>query len=98
MKTFYRCLVFSGLCLLLVGLFALTVMASGSQTLERPLASLRGAVVFIGILLPLAPLIAGLLLPRVQKLGHPKHWYALAVTGGLWLAAGIAILLIIALV
>ena len=97
MKKFYRCLVFSGLCLLLLGLLALTVMASDGQTLSRPLTSLRVAVILIGIVLPLAPLIAGLLLPRVQKWGYPKHWYALAVTGGLWLAAGIAILLIILL-
>lgn len=51
--------------------------------------------IFLGYLLPLAPLLVGLLLPQSAKRHRPKRWYALAVFAGLWLLAATVIFIIL---
>ena len=52
--------------------------------------------VFLGILLPIAPLVVGLILPRSKKKGHPKYWYVLSIISAIWIF--LAILLMILLI
>ena len=51
--------------------------------------------VLVGYVMPLAPLLVGLLLPQSAKRHRPKRWYALAVFAGLWLLAATVILIIL---
>ena len=50
------------------------------------------------ILLPILPLVFGLVLPRSGKLKRPVHWYALALSSALWLLCAIATFLAIMLI
>ena len=53
-------------------------------------------IVFFGLLLPIVPLLLGLLLPRSAKLGYPKYWYILAAIAVAWIAlSGLLILLLL---
>lgn len=52
--------------------------------------------VLIGILLPIAPLVVGLILPRSKKKGYPKYWYILSIISAIWIF--LAILLMILLI
>lgn len=40
-------------------------------------------------LLPIAPLVVGLVLPRSKKLGYPKRWYILSAISLAWLITGV---------
>jgi hypothetical protein len=51
--------------------------------------------VLVGYIMPLAPLLVGLLLPQSAKRHRLKRWYALAVFAGLWLLAATVILIIL---
>ena len=53
--------------------------------------------VFFGLLLPIAPLIMGLVLPHSQKRGYPKYWYALAITAALWMFFTIVFMFVVGL-
>ncbi len=52
-------------------------------------------IVFLGILLPIAPLTVGLVLPHTKKNRGKRRWYALAAIGGTWLLLGVLILVLI---
>ena len=52
--------------------------------------------VLIGILLPIAPLVVGLILPHSKKKGYPKYWYILSIIAAIWIF--LAILLMILLI
>ena len=55
------------------------------------------AAVFFGLLLPIVPLVMGLVLPHSKKRGYPKYWYALAIAAGLWIFFAIVFMLVVAL-
>ena len=55
------------------------------------------ATVFFGILLPIAPLVMGLVLPHSQKRGYPKYWYALAIAAALWIFFAIIFMFVVGL-
>ncbi|MBE6629646.1 MAG: hypothetical protein E7624_02205 [Ruminococcaceae bacterium] len=54
--------------------------------------------VIFAILLPILPLVFGLVLPRSGKLKRPVHWYALALSSALWLLCAIATFIAIMLI
>ncbi len=49
-------------------------------------------VAFLGIAVPIAPLVLGLCLPHSAKQGYKKRWYLLAIFGGAWMLLGILVL------
>ncbi len=55
------------------------------------------SVIFLGILLPVAPVVLGLALPRRQKKASPsqKRWYILAIIGGAWMLLGSLLLVLL---
>ncbi len=42
-------------------------------------------VILFGLVLPIAPLFVGFLMPRSEKRGYPKYWYALGIAAAVWL-------------
>ncbi len=42
-------------------------------------------VILFGLVLPIAPLLVGFLMPRSEKRGYPKYWYALGIAAAVWL-------------
>ena len=51
--------------------------------------------IIIGFLLPIAPLLVGLLLPQSAKRTYPKRWYTLAVFAIIWMIAAAVIAVIL---
>jgi hypothetical protein len=54
--------------------------------------------VLIGIFVPIGLIVLGCILPNVKKLGRPKYWYALTVSGGVWLLTALFITLMLLIV
>ncbi len=61
-------------------------------TPNNDLSPLYSAIVFLGLLVPIAPLTVGLCLPHSKKPGNHKRWYILAIAGAVWMACGGVIL------
>jgi hypothetical protein len=51
-------------------------------------------VIILGIVCPIAPVTLGLCLPHARNLGKKKRWYVLTAAGGVWLAMGILLLVL----
>ena len=64
---------------------------------EDSISAFWCATVFFGILLPIAPLVMGLVLPHSQKRGYPKYWYALAIAAALWIFFTIIFMFVVGL-
>jgi hypothetical protein len=64
---------------------------------EDSISAFWCATVFFGILLPIAPLVIGLVLPHSQKRGYPKYWYVLAITAALWIFFTIVFMFVVGL-
>ena len=54
--------------------------------------------VIFAILLPILPLVFGLVLPHSKKLKRPMHWYVLALVSALWIWAAIACFIVIMMI
>ena len=52
-------------------------------------------LIFVGLVLPVIPIVLGLMLPRSKKLGKHPGWYALAVAGAVWLIAALILIIYI---
>ena len=65
---------------------------------EGAAALLLVLLVLFGLVTPLVPIILGLVMPLSGRLKHPKHWYALAIAGALWLIVGGVLLILLATV
>lgn len=63
---------------------------TGSE--PAPTAFIYFTVAFLGIAVPIAPLVLGLCLPHSAKQGYKKRWYLLAIFGGAWMLLGILVL------
>ena len=64
---------------------------------EAAVSAFWCATVFFGLLLPIAPLVIGLVLPHSQKRGYPKYWYALAIAAALWIFFTIIFMFVVGL-
>jgi len=68
---------------------------------EAAIIVIIGIVIFyavlivIGLVLPIIPLVLGLLLPHSKKLGKPRGWYALALSGIAWIIAAVILIVLI---
>ena len=51
--------------------------------------------IFIGFIVPIVPLVIGLVLPRLKSLGKERYWYIMAGFAAIWLLASLGILLIL---
>ena len=51
-------------------------------------------VIILGIVCPIAPVTLGLCLPHAKNLGRKKRWYLLTAAGGVWLAMGVLLLVL----
>lgn len=64
-----------------------------------PEQAMRGitmaTVIILGIVCPIAPITLGLCLPHSKNLGYKKRWYLLTALGGVWLAAGVLLLVLL---
>ena len=56
--------------------------------------SMLPTVIILGIVCPIAPVTLGLCLPHARNLGRKKRWYVLTAAGGVWLAMGILLLVL----
>ena len=59
---------------------------------EVPPALVYFTIAFLGIIIPIAPLVLGLTLPHSQKQGYSKRWYLLAYLSGAWMLMGVVLL------
>lgn len=68
-------------------------------TVYDPDQAMRGVtmatVIILGVVCPIAPITLGLCLPHVKSLGYKKRWYLLTALGGVWLAAGVLLLVLL---
>ena len=64
---------------------------------EDSISAFWCATVFFGLLLPIVPLIMGLVLPHSQKRGYPKYWYALVIAAALWIFFTIVFMFVVGL-
>ena len=55
-------------------------------------------LILMGNLVTIGLIAVGLILPNVKKLGRPKYWYALAVSGGVWLVIALFIILMLIII
>jgi hypothetical protein len=55
-------------------------------------------LILMGNLVPIGLIAVGLILPNIKKLGRPKYWYALAVSGGVWLVIALFIILMLIII
>lgn len=62
------------------------------NTEDTPVAFVYFTIAFLGIIIPIAPLVLGLTLPHSQKQGYSKRWYLLAYLGGAWMLMGVVLL------
>lgn len=51
--------------------------------------------ILLGFVLPIVPLVFGLVLPRRTKLGKPTYWYAMAIAAGAWIVLALALLILL---
>ena len=47
--------------------------------------------VVLGYLVPIAPLVIGLVFARSKKMSHPKRWYIVAGMAVLWMVLAVAL-------
>ncbi len=59
---------------------------------DLPVALVYFTIAFLGIILPIAPLVLGLCLPHSAKQGYQKRWYLLAYLSGAWMVMGVVLL------
>ena len=59
---------------------------------DLPVALVYFTIAFLGIILPIAPLVLGLCLPHSAKQGYKKRWYLLAYLSGAWMVMGVVLL------
>ena len=52
-------------------------------------------IVFVGYLLPIAPLTVGLVFANSKKMSHPKRWYIVAGLAALWLLLAVVLTVLI---
>ena len=57
-----------------------------------PVGLVYFTIAFLGIVVPIAPLVLGLTLPHSQKQGYSKRWYLLAYLSGAWMLMGVVLL------
>ncbi len=51
--------------------------------------------ILLGFVLPIVPLVFGLVLPRRAKWGKPTYWYAMAIAAGAWIVLALALLILL---
>lgn len=59
---------------------------------DLPVGLVYFTIAFLGIIIPIAPLVLGLCLPHSAKQGYKKRWYLLAYLGGSWMVMGVVLL------
>ena len=59
---------------------------------DLPVALVYFTIAFLGIILPIAPLVLGLCLPHSAKQGYQKRWYLLTYLSGAWMVMGVVLL------
>lgn len=52
-------------------------------------------LILVGLVLPVIPIVFGLVLPRSKKLGKHPGWYALAGVGAIWLISAVVLIIYI---
>ena len=52
-------------------------------------------LVFVGLILPVVPLVLGLMLPRSKKLLKPRGWYTVAGASAVWMLSAIVLIVLI---
>ncbi len=68
------------------------------QMEEESIVVFKALFVIFAILLPILPLVFGLILPHSRKLKRPVHWYALALSSALWLLCAIVCFVVMLLI
>ncbi len=51
--------------------------------------------ILLGYLVPIAPLVVGLVMPHSAKQGYPKRWYLLSMLAVIWIAIAIGITVVL---
>jgi hypothetical protein len=59
---------------------------------DLPVGLVYFTIAFLGIILPIAPLVLGLCLPHSAKQGYQKRWYLLTYLSGAWMVMGVVLL------
>lgn len=79
--------------------------SSGSGvTLDIEAVQIVGIIIFfiilvcIGLVLPVIPLVLGILLPRSKKLLKPRGWYTVAATSALWMLSAIVLIVLVTII
>jgi hypothetical protein len=58
---------------------------------DLPVALVYFTIAFLGIILPIAPLVLGLVFANSKKMSHPKRWYVVAGMAVLWIVLAVAL-------
>ena len=59
---------------------------------DLPVGLVYFTIAFLGIIIPIAPLVLGLCLPHSAKQGYQKRWYLLTYLSGAWMVMGVVLL------
>lgn len=66
-------------------------IGGSNHTKDSAIASFWIIFVMVGYLLPVAPLVLGLVFANSKKMSHPKRWYVVAGMAVLWMVLAVAL-------
>lgn len=66
------------------------------EEMATSIAAFWGCLIIFGFILPIAPLVVGLVMPHSAKRGCPTRWYLVALLSAVWIAIAIVIAILAA--
>ena len=66
------------------------------EEMETSIAAFWGCLIIFGFILPIAPLVVGLVMPHSAKRGYPTRWYLVALLSAVWIVIAIVIAILAA--